>query len=105
MNIESLVKSEPLTHGVMVAVRLPVDIVRKMQAVRKETKKSNTEVYTAFLRDGLEKYLVLSGKVDSQKKISTTDKKPGRVRKKKNTGNGTQPKGAVRNQKSAKRSK
>ena len=101
MNIESLIKSTPATHEKMVAVRLPIDIVRKMQAVRKETGKSNTEIYAAFLRDGLDKYAALSRKGSApQKKVekkahtggSGTQPKKKVVKKAHVKGSGTQPK-------------
>ena len=78
MRIEALFKNMAKTNEKMVAVSLPVDVINKMQTIRKETGKTNGEVYTAFLRDGLDKYATLKAKdvakVQARVKAKTTRK-------------------------------
>lgn len=60
--IESLIENKPAESEKMVAVKLPSSVVRQMQAIRKETGKTNSEVYTALLQEGLDKYQAAKSK-------------------------------------------
>ena len=61
MGIETLVP-EKTEATKMVAVKLPESIVTKLQGIRKETGKTNSEVYAALIGEGLKAYQSATGK-------------------------------------------
>lgn len=52
----------------IVSVKLPEGIVAACRAVRQETGKTNTEVYSALLVEGLEKYKSATGRTRGGKR-------------------------------------
>ena len=62
MGIASLIYQEKPVSDKMVAVKLPTAIVKKIQSIRKSTGKTNSEVYSALLSEGLDAYDKAMGK-------------------------------------------
>lgn len=74
MGVESLVQSENLSNLQLVTVKLPKDLVETMRDIRKTTGRTNTEVYSELLKEGVVKFNEVSG-------LTKTGKKRGRPSK------------------------
>jgi hypothetical protein len=91
MGIEALVSTKKPTNEKMVAVKLPADVVRQIQTIRKSTGKTNTEVYSALLSEGLTAYNTAVGKTKNGKrrgrppKAASAKASPANGRKKRTT--------------------
>ena len=68
MSIEALVSTKKLANEKMVAVKLPAEVVKQIQVIRKATGKTNTEVYSALIGEGLTAYNTVIGKTKNGKR-------------------------------------
>lgn len=56
MGIEALISKEKPQNQKLVAVKLKPFLVSQIQAIRKKTGKTNAEIYSALLSEGLSAY-------------------------------------------------
>lgn len=61
MGIESLMQTEPTNDLQMVSIKLPRGLVETMRNIRKATGRTNTEVYSELLKEGVVKFNEVSG--------------------------------------------
>lgn len=79
-NIQSLISTEPTDSGKMVSVKLPEDLVSNIQAIRQESKKTNTQVYSALLSEGIKAYHLATGRTVNGNKRGRKKKIKSKVR-------------------------
>ena len=83
MGIENLLAKEKPQDGKLVAVKLSPSLISQIQAIRKSTKKTNAEVYSALLSEGLAAYkTAIAGNNGKRKKVVPASK-AGKVTRKK----------------------
>lgn len=74
MGIESLIQTEPTDDLQLVSIKLPKGLVETMRNIRKSTGRTNTEVYSELLKEGVVKFNEVSG-------LTKTGKRRGRPSK------------------------
>ena len=71
MLLSELAKKKPSDDGKrVVSVKLSPDIIEKVRKIRKETKKTNSQIYTALVAEGITAYekIVSNGKTKTRKR-------------------------------------
>lgn len=74
MGVEVLMQSAKPQDLQLVSVKLPTELVKIMRNIRKTTGRTNTEVYTELLKEGVIKFREAAG-------LTKTGKKRGRPAK------------------------
>lgn len=74
MGVESLMQTEKLDDLRLVSIKLPKELVETMRNIRKTTGRTNTEVYSELLKEGVVKFNEVSG-------LTRTGKRRGRPAK------------------------
>ena len=62
MGVSQLIETPEAKNQKLVAVKLTAEIVGQIQMIRKETGKTNSEVYGALLSEGITAYNVVKGR-------------------------------------------
>jgi hypothetical protein len=81
MGVESLVQNYSSDDLQIVTIKLPKGLVETMQGIRKATRRTNTEIYSELLKEGVSRFNRVFESVK-------TGKKRGRPKK---NGNNTRP--------------
>jgi hypothetical protein len=68
MGVESLIQTETTDDLQLVSIKLPRDLVETMRGIRKSTGRTNTEVYSELLKEGVGKFREVSGLTKSGKR-------------------------------------
>lgn len=82
MGVESLMHIERQDDLQLVAIKLPKGLVETMRNIRKTTGRTNTEVYSELLKEGVVKFNEVSGLTKSGRKRGRPSKN-GRKKEKK----------------------
>lgn len=68
MGVETLLENSEVKPLQLVTVKLPSDLVDTMRGIRKTTGRTNTEVYSELLQEGVTRFHEAAGLTKSGKK-------------------------------------